>query len=426
MTTAQQLTGIEQRLRDHIMDRADILRENLVRYVAIPTGKGYSPGLAAYRDLIVQRLKALGAEVELVAGEPRPWWLTHPVNRHQQHSQEDQYHAVDAEPIVIARHHPVPGAPRVLITGHLDTVHDPDGSFREVTFHDDGVYATGPGVVDMKGGIVITLAALEVLKECGVECNWTILFNSDEETGSFQSLNTIKRVSAEHDFGIAVEPALADGSLAIERMGSGQFMIEVHGRSSHVGRAFDEGISAVTKLGEILIEIDSLADTKAGRIANVGPLQGGEVTNAVPDFAACWGNIRYHDAPTGRELVQQLQSMEGEGPRNPGAPGPHVVVHHLLNRPAKPKTPAVEKFALAARDVAEALGQQLPFASTGGVCDGNLMQAAGLPTLDTLGVRGGNLHRPDEFIELPSLVERAQLLAVLLARIASGRVRIES
>jgi glutamate carboxypeptidase len=101
---------------------------------------------------------------------------------------------------------------------------------------------------------------------------------------------------------------------------------------------------------------------------------------------------------------------------------PSLAVHRSFQRPAKPCTPAVERLALAARAAAESLGQSLPFGKTGGVCDGNNLQAAGLPVIDTLGVRGGGLHTTDEWVEARSLVERAQLVAVLLSRLARGGV----
>jgi glutamate carboxypeptidase len=103
---------------------------------------------------------------------------------------------------------------------------------------------------------------------------------------------------------------------------------------------------------------------------------------------------------------------------------PAIVVERSFNRPAKPETPEVRRLAEAAREAAESLGQQLPFSATGGVCDGNVLQDAGLPTIDTLGVRGGDLHRETEWIDLSSLVERSQLLAVLLMRLADGRARV--
>ena len=154
-------------------------------------------------------------------------------------------------------------------------------------------------------------------------------------------------------------------------------------------------------------------------IVNVGPLQGGAATNIVADYAACWGNVRFADAQRGEQLAVAIDALATSAEAMP-----RVVVHRHWNRPAKPETDAVRQLAQAAAATAHDLDQSLPLASTGGVCDGNILQAVGLPTLDTLGVRGGNLHRPDEFVELASLVERCQLLAVLLARIADGRVKI--
>jgi glutamate carboxypeptidase len=316
---------------------------------------------------------------------------------------------------LIARSEAGGGSPRVLIVGHLDTVHPPDSPFRALTIQADGATAVGPGAVDMKGGIVIALAALEALARAGAGVNWTMLLNSDEETGSFSSERVLRAEAARHDVGIVLEPALPGGGLAVERMGSGQFMIEVFGRSAHVGRDFEKGVSAVNRLAEVIVALARLADPGRGRIVSVGPLAGGAVTNAVPDHAACWGNVRYRDREAGEELaraVDALATAEDAMPR--------VAVRRHWNRPAKPLTPDVERLALAAREAAADLGQEMPFSSTGGVCDGNILQDAGLPTIDTLGVRGGNLHRTDEFVEVPSLAGRCELLAVLFLRLSRG------
>ena len=275
----------------------------------------------------------------------------------------------------------------------------------------------------MKGGLVIALHALETLEAVGVRANWTVFLNADEETGTYHSDAALRGAAAEHDIGLALEPALAGGELAIERMGSGQFMLEARGRAAHVGRSFADGVSAVTALAERLVRIAELADVRAGRILSVGPLEGGSAANAVPERARAWGNARFATPEASTELqvaLDDLATAHNECVDRRAA----VRVRYSFNRPAKPRTPAVERLALAARAAAEDLGQPLPFASTGGVCDGNIMQDAGLPTIDTLGVRGGGLHTPQEWIELPSLVERCQLLAVLIARLATGAVPI--
>jgi glutamate carboxypeptidase len=404
------LSEAEQTLCAFVARRDRAMRDDLAQHVAIPTGHAFEPGLSEYRGLLIARLEALGALVRLERGDARPAWLDVGDAGHPGEAASGE-----PQPIVIAeRRAAQPGVPRVLVAGHIDTVHDPRSAFRELTTSADGSTAIGPGAADMKGGIVVALHALEVLAEAGVDLSWTVLLNSDEERGSFESARVIRETAAEHDIGIAVEPALPSGALAIERMGSGQFMVEVFGQAAHVGREFTKGVSAVTKLGDLLAALAKLADPAAGRILNVGPLRGGSAANIVPDNAACWGNVRFRDERAAEALAGGLDALATADDAMP-----RVAVHRVWNRPAKPASDAVLALAETARVAAEDLGQTLPFEATGGVCDGNIMQDAGLPTLDTLGVRGGNLHRKDEFIELASLVDRCQLLAVLLARIAT-------
>ena len=154
----------------------------------------------------------------------------------------------------------------------------------------------------MKGGLLVMLTALETLHEQGIDLNWTVVLNSDEERGSFQSMEVLQDVAKTCAVGLVVEPALANGELAIERMGSGQFKIEVTGRAAHVGREFEKGVSAVTKLGELLTTLAGFANPLNGMILSVGPIEGGKVTNAIPDHAACWGNLRVKDEAAARKF----------------------------------------------------------------------------------------------------------------------------
>lgn len=398
------LTAREQELCRRIEKRANFLLEDLRVHVGLPTGGNNQPALNESRQRLSVRLQKLGAKVESVPGSPRPEWL---------------YGTKPGGPIpptaVLRRPGRDPGLKRILLVGHLDTVHDPNGPFRELSISPDRKTATGPGCVDMKGGLVIMAAALEALDEVGLDASWTVVLNSDEETGSYHSERTLYGEAAKADFGLVVEPALPGGELALERPGSGQFMIDVRGRSAHVGRDFTSGVSAVNGLALCLLKVAGISDPARGLIASVGPIEGGTATNVVPDRARAWGNVRYRDPQMADELARRLSELNTQADVLP-----RVTVESSLNRPAKPLTPATQGLAERARRAAEDLGQKLPFGKTGGVCDGNILQDAGLPTIDTLGVRGGGLHTPQEWIEIPSLVERCQLLAVLVARLSAG------
>ncbi len=392
------LSAVDQGVCEFLSAREGRMCEELGSHVAIPTGHNHAPGLDEYRGILRERLEALGAEIELIPGDPKPRWLL------------GADHGAPP-PTLIARRLRE-GRPRILIAGHIDTVFAPDGPFRSMAISSDGATAVGPGVVDMKGGVLILIHALEALEEAGVDVGWTVLLNSDEETGSYHSDAALISEAKKHDFGIATEPALPGGELAIERMGSGQFRIEALGRSAHVGRDFTAGVSAVTALSQAVCALSEMVDPSRGLIMSVGPLSGGSATNAVPDRALAWGNVRFPDAETADEIRRMLESVQVN--RDADGALPKVIVEHNFNRPAKNRIEATDQLAGVASRCAEALGQSLPLASTGGVCDGNILQAAGLPTIDTMGVRGGGLHTHGEWIELASLVERSQLMALTL------------
>ncbi|MDZ4755212.1 MAG: M20/M25/M40 family metallo-hydrolase [Phycisphaerae bacterium] len=415
------LDTAEQMLCRDIAARGEALYADLERYVAIPTGAAFTPGLDELRGMLAERLQELGAVITEHAGDERPVWLTLPSERG---IASPKAPLASAPPTIIASRcglTPHASGPRVLLAGHIDTVHDPVGTFQRLTRESDTI-ARGPGAADMKGGITLALHALEALMQRADVSNslrWSFLLNSDEETGSFHSARHIEDAGRLHDVGIALEPASDNGGLVVARMGSGHFRIDCTGRTAHAGRDFIKGVSAVNALAQAILDAAAASAPDAGRIVNIGPLEGGLVSNAVPDHASAWGNVRFADPKAQVELARRLDSLNTTGDTLPG-----VMLRRTFARAAKPMTPEVERFAMAVRDVATDLGQPLPFTTTGGVCDGNVLQSVGLLTLDTLGIRGGNLHRTDEFIEIPSLVERCQLLAIVLYRIGTGRITI--
>ena len=399
-------TEAEREIVARLAARQARMEEDLAEFVAIPTGSGHEVGLVRLRAMMRARLAALGAEISEIAGDPRPAWIVQPGQ------------SADAAPPAALRAVARGGAGRaVLITGHLDTVHDPFGAFQVLTRGADG-RATGPGAIDMKGGLVILLHALEVLADAGVTPAWTVLLNSDEETGSLHSQRAIRAearaCAARGGFGLAMEPSLPDGSLVLERLGSATFRIACEGRAAHAGRDFAQGVSAVNALAGKILDAAKLVDLDAGTVVNIGPLEGAKATNIVADSARAWGNARFRDAAREERVKQGLLALATAA----DAPLPRTRVDYEPNRPAKPETAAVRALAEEVRAIGEALGETVGFGKSGGVSDGNLMQAEGLPTLDTMGPRGGNLHRTDEYIELPSMAPRAATLAILLARAA--------
>jgi glutamate carboxypeptidase len=265
---------------------------------------------------------------------------------------------------------------------------------------------------------------MEALAECDALPRMSVVLNSDEETGSYHSAKAIVDEAARvagmggsgggGGVGLALEPAASDGGLVVERAGSAQFIIEAFGRSAHVGRDFTSGVSAVNALAHAIVRVAAMPRPAEGVVLNIGPIRGGKTTNSVPEYACAWGNARFPSSFAWTEIESRLKELE----RDAGVIGATLKVRTSLARPAKPLTPETQKLAEVARAVSQELGMALPFGKTGGVCDGNLMQAAGLPTIDTVGVKGGGLHTTDEWIDLTSFVARCQMLAVVMMRVA--------
>lgn len=396
------LNSQEQHIVNVAQRRGEQMLKELKTLVDIPTGPG-STGLDETRDWFCSRLGALGAKATLHAGESSPAWI----------ASDDRI----PPPTVVCEHRNRDAKVHFLLCGHIDTVHEATSSFNSLSIAPDRKTCTGPGAVDMKGGLLVALHALETLAEVGCPVSWTFAINSDEETGSFASSKTLADCAKRANIGLVFEPAMSDGGLVIERTGSGQFMIDVKGRSAHVGRDFTKGVSAVHALARAIVSVADLADPENGAITNIGPVRAVQPSNVVSDHACAWGNVRFANMEVAARLGNAFDHIQ----TSPDAM-PRITIHRSLNRPVKPATQEVMRLAHAVRAVAEALGQTLPFGKTGGVCDGNALQAAGLPTLDTLGVRGGGLHTPQEWVEIPSLVERAQLAAVLMRRLTECTV----
>lgn len=312
-----------------------------------------------------------------------------------------------------------PEAPvQLLFTGHMDTVFGADHDFQKLSWREKGVLG-GPGVADMKSGIAVMLAALRAVESVGVpQLGYEVVINSDEEVGSPGSAALIAKAAGGKRAALTYEPsALPDGTLAGARPGSGNFSIFVEGRSAHAGRNPEEGRNAVLAAAELALR---LAEAKrAGLTVNPAKIDGGGPNNVVPDKAVLRVNMR----PRTLELQAAAQSLLDEAVA--AIEAKHDVSIHLhggFARAPKPIDAEAQKlFELVKRSGAD-LGQEIGWRDSRGVCDGNNIAACGVPVVDTMGARGGAIHSAQEYLIVESLVERAQLSAVTILRLASGEV----
>jgi glutamate carboxypeptidase len=262
------------------------------------------------------------------------------------------------------------------------------------------------------------LVALEAFTRFGPadRLRWEALINADEELGSPGSAPLLAEAAARSDVGLLFEPALDEaGTLAGARKGSGNFTVVVRGRAAHAGRHFAEGRNAIAAAARLATACDELNESGRGVTVNVAALHGGEALNVVPDLAVLRLNVRAATAIDADWMTHELTDLVAEAAR---ADGISATLHGSFHCPPKPLDGPAR--ALLERIVAcgSTLGLALEARPTGGVCDGNKLAAAGLPTIDTLGVRGGGIHSPAEYLIVESLAERAKLTALVLADLA--------
>jgi glutamate carboxypeptidase len=309
-------------------------------------------------------------------------------------------------------------APRVLLAIHMDTVYPPGSEPPRIELADDGRILRGPGVTDAKGGLAVLLVALEAFARHGPadRLRWEALINADEELGSPGSASLLAVAAARNDVGLLFEPALDEaGTLAGARKGSGNFTVVIRGRAAHAGRQFAAGRNAVAAAARLAAACDRLSDSGRGVTVNVAALRGGEAFNVVPALAVMRLNARVATAADADWLTAGLAELVAEAN---AAEGFSATLHGGFHCPPKPFAGPTRGLFDRVQACGRELGLALTAEPTGGVCDGNKLAAAGLANLDTLGVRGGRIHSPEEYLVVASLAERAKLTSLVLADLA--------
>ena len=307
--------------------------------------------------------------------------------------------------------HPKAGQGGILLLGHLDTVH-PLGTLGVLPYRREGDLCYGPGLMDMKGGNYVYLDALRKLLAAGVETPLpvTVLFTPDEEIGTPSTRALIETEARRHSYVLVPEPARPDGGAVIGRYAIARFDLQTRGRPSHAGWQLSRGRSAIARMARTVAEIEGM--TTEDCTFSVGVFHAGQWVNCVS--SVCDAEVLTM-AKTQELLDEGVDRMLALGDTT----GDVVMeVRRGVTRPVwAPDQPGTMAMLSLAQEIAGEIGFEITGASAGGGSDGNFTGALGIPTLDSIGVRGADLHTLNEHILVDSLVERARLAAALFCRL---------
>ena len=310
---------------------------------------------------------------------------------------------------VLARFQPSSFSPQpsILLLCHMDTVF-PLGTIQKTPFHENGEKIFGPGTLDMKAGIVIALAAIEQAQKQGLNRPVTLLCTSDEEIGSHTSRTLIEQLAKESALALIMEGALLDGSLKTWRKGVGSLWVTVKGRAAHSGGAHQDGRNAIEEMAHLVLAIQKLTDYEKQTTVNVGVIQGGTVSNVVPEEASIEVDIRVMQPGEWERVEAAVRNLQ------PVLDGTSITVTGGLNRPPMPFDDLMESTFEKAKAIAAKIGVELKAGGTGGASDGNFIAPLGISLLDGMGAVGEGYHSEREYIFTSSLEQKVQLITSLL------------
>ncbi|MGB1239547.1 MAG: hydrolase, partial [Pseudomonadales bacterium] len=307
---------------------------------------------------------------------------------------------------------------QIFLCGHLDTVFPVDCAFQKTQWLDENTL-NGPGVADLKGGLIVMFKALQALERSpwAENIGWQILLNPDEEIGSRGSAPLIAEAAKKVDLGMIYEPSFPDGNFAGARKGSGNFSVITRGKTAHAGREHHLGRNAIRAMADFISALDDLNGQRPGVTINPALVEGGGANNVVPDMCLSRFNIRLERPEDEQWCLDNIQVILDQINARDGI---SIELHGHFGRKPKVLTRANEKLFEWACQCGSSLGLDLTWLPTGGCCDGNNLAEAGIPNIDTLGVQGGKIHSFDEYVNVDSFTVRAKLSAMLLMKLASA------
>ncbi|MFZ4577805.1 MAG: M20 family metallopeptidase [Myxococcota bacterium] len=303
-------------------------------------------------------------------------------------------------------------APKILMLGHFDTVYDSTSTF--LSFTQQGEWLCGPGVGDMKGGLVVAQAALEALQAVRQldAFDWVCFHNADEEVQSPTSRDLIQQLAVDRDLALDFEIGRKTGALVRSRAGVGRYFITVRGKSAHAGMDPSAGVNAIVGMAHLVLALAKLNDPAHGTTVNVGVIRGGTKRNVVPDEAKIEVDLRILTVEEGERVDAAIRALCGQPP----VPGASVDILGGVGRPPWQRSAQSDRAVAHFQAVAREFDQDVGAEDTGGGSDANFTAALGIPTVDGLGPVGEHPHTHDEKVRRHTVAERAKLVALALLR----------
>jgi glutamate carboxypeptidase len=381
-------------VRDWVAAHRDEMLADLGRYVGLETPSDDKPSLAAGLSWLHEWLRdRLGEPARLRHTDGGPYGDIRVYD----------YAGAGTEP--------------VLLLCHYDTVW-PLGTLEGRPFRVDGDRVTGPGVFDMKAGLVQAVWALRALAAAGLPAPPVrLLLNGDEEIGSLASRPVIEAAARDVRAALVFE-ASAGGAVKTARKGVGLFQVSAAGVEAHAGLDPGAGASAVDEIARVVLALHGLTDLEAGTTVNVGVIAGGTRSNVVAGAAEAHVDVRVRAAAEAARIDRALAGLAARDPRAT------LTLHGGWNRPVMERTPAIAALFQLARERAAGLGIDLRECAVGGASDGNFVAALGTPVLDGFGAVGDGAHARHEHISVAGMLERTALAASVLRALATAPARV--
>ncbi|KJG56485.1 peptidase M20 [Photobacterium kishitanii] len=302
----------------------------------------------------------------------------------------------------------------VMLIGHMDTVF-PVGTAAARPMTHDNERAYGPGVSDMKSGLLSVVYALRDLDSTTLDTlSICVCMNPDEEIGSLHSESWLKSVAINAKHVLVAEAARADGSLVKARKGMARYRLSFHGKAAHAGNEPQNGRSAITEMAHWILAINTMTDFESGTTLNAGVVSGGAGANIVPDFAEVVVDVRFWDNDEYAAVDAKIRALT----ETPFVDGVVITAEREAHKPSMTPSPQTKVLMAQIETVGKELGIDITWQAVGGGSDANLTAVLGIPTLDGLGPIGAGFHSEDEWLDLASIEPRIRLLQQVLVKIA--------